>query len=97
MKPLVQVEDKGTYTHPINITTHEDNQLVEVKSYSDDAIQTMKVPSEVFITNSTTSLLEVNQEIATHMIRENETRRTPYRHLNHKSSQLSPSTYLSHS
>ena len=40
---------------------------------------------------------EVNQEIATHLIRESLTKRTPYRHMNHKSRKLSQPTYLNHS
>lgn len=42
----VQVEDKGTNTDPINITTQEKDKLVEVKTSSDVAVQTTEISSE---------------------------------------------------
>ena len=79
----VQVEDKGTNTDPVNITTQKEDKLVEGKTYSNVAVQMMEIPSDDLISNSTI-VPEVNQEIPTHMIREIQTRKTSYRHPNHK-------------
>lgn len=94
---IVQVEDKGTNTDLINIITQEDEKPIEVKTYLDVAVQTIEIPSDDFVANSTTSVFEANQENATHMTRENQNEKTPYRHLNHKSGQLSQFTYFNHS
>jgi len=48
----------------VNITTQEDDKLLEGKTYLDIAVQTMKTPSQDFVTNSTTLAPKVNQEIA---------------------------------
>ena len=83
-KVKIQVVEKGINTDPINITTKEDVNPIEVKTYS-------KIPSEDLETNEATSVREenhipkINQENTTGMIRENRVTRTPYRHPNHKS------------
>jgi hypothetical protein len=86
---------RGTNTNPINVTTQEDANPVEEKTYRDVGIQTMGTPSVLTNQNSTinkaTSIREenhiskLNQENATSMIRENHVIRTPYRRPNHKS------------
>jgi myosin heavy subunit len=91
----IQVVEKGTNTDPIHITTKEDVNPVEVKTY-------LKIPSEDPMTNQATSMREenhipkLNQENATSMIRENHVIRTPYRHPNHKSRYLKQSEYQYH-
>jgi len=64
----VQVEKKGTNIEPVNMTTQEDKS-VEKTTRLDVAIQTMNIPSECSITNSTTSLPEENLKIVTRPIR----------------------------
>jgi len=71
----------------MNITTQEGDKPVEGKTYFDVAVLTMKILSEGCLTNSTTSIPELNKEIATHD-KENQMTRTPYQHLNHKSRHL---------
>lgn len=56
---IVQVENKGTNTDPVNMTTQEDKSVEEM-THVDVAVQTMDIPSECSITNSTTSSLEEN-------------------------------------
>ena len=53
----IQVENKGTNTDPVNMTTQEDKSVKET-THVDVAVQTMNIPSECSITNSTTSLSE---------------------------------------
>jgi len=79
---------------PVNTKTQDDDNLVEVKTYSDVVVQTTKISSEDPTINHTTSIakgnqiLKVNQENNTRKIRENQSTSTPYQHLNHKSRQL---------
>jgi len=85
------------HTDLVNITTQEEDKAVEETIHSNVVAQTMKNPNEDFVTNSMTLELEVNQNIATHMIKEIQTRRIPYIHLNHKNKRLNQSTNLYHS
>ena len=57
----------------------------------------INIPSEGSVTNSTTSSLEVNQNTATNMIGERQTKRTLYLHPHHKNKHLNQSTKLYHS
>jgi len=66
----VQVEDKRIITDLVNITTQEEEKPIEVKTNSAIIVKTMEIPSDDSITNSIMIVLEVNQEIAAHMIRE---------------------------
>ena len=84
-----QVEDKETNTNLVNITTQEEEKPIEVKTNSDVAVQTMEIPSDDSVTNSTTTVPEVNHKITTNILGQDQTTRAPYRHLNHKSRQLS--------
>ncbi len=92
----MQVEDKGTNTDPVNMTTQKD-KLVEETTRLDIAVQRINIPSEDSIINSTTSSPEVNKKIPTHLIRESQTKKVPYRHPNHGSRQLNHATYRDHS
>lgn len=92
----IQVEDKGVKTDPVNMTTQEDKSVEEMTRL-DVAIQMINIPSEVFVTKSTTSFPKVNQKISTHLIREFQTKKVPYRHPNHESRQLNHATYQDHS
>lgn len=92
-----QVEEKGINTDPVHVTAQEEDKPVEEKTHLDVIVQTMNIPSEGFVTNSTTSSLGVNHNIATHMIRQRQTKRTPYLHLNHKNRHLNQSVNLYHS
>jgi len=65
---IMQVEEKGKNMDPFNTMTQEDDKSVEGKTYSDVVVHMMKFPSEYFVTSSKTSILEVNEEVATHMI-----------------------------
>lgn len=78
------------------MSTQEDKS-VEETTHLDVAIQTINTPSECFITNSTTSSPEENIKISTCPIRENQTKKVPYRHLNHENRQMNHATYCSHS
>ena len=60
-KSSVQVEERGKNMDPINITTQEDERPIEVKTYSEVAVQTVAIPSRDSKANSTTTILEVNQ------------------------------------
>jgi len=51
----LQVEDERKNIDPVNITTQEDEKPIEVKTYSDVAVQTKEIPSEDFVTNLMTS------------------------------------------
>lgn len=81
----------------MNITSQEEDKLVEEKTHLDVIVQMMNIPSEGSVPNSTTLSHEVNQNIATHMIRERQTKRTPHLHLNHRNTHLNQSTNLYHS
>jgi hypothetical protein len=103
----IQVVEKGTNTDPIHVTTQEDVNPVEKKTYRDVGVQTMGTPSvctnRSSSINQSTSMHEenripkLNQENTTSMIRENNVIRTPYRHPNHKSRYLNQSEYQCHS
>jgi hypothetical protein len=98
--------EQGTNTDPIHITTQEDANPVEEKTYKDVGVQTMETPS--VLTNKSSSINNAtsvheenktpkeNQENATNMIRENHATRTPYRHPNHKSRYLNQLEYQYH-
>jgi hypothetical protein len=86
--------EKGTNTNPIHITTQEDVNPVEEKTYRDVGVQMMGTPS---VRNNRSSsinqgtsmheknhILKLNKENTTNMIRENNVTRNPYRHPNHK-------------
>lgn len=55
----VQVENKGTNTDPMNMTTQE-GKSVEETTHADVAVQTMDIPSKCSINNSATSSPEEN-------------------------------------
>lgn len=57
---IVEVEDKRTNTDPVNITTQEDEKPLKVKTYSDVTVQTMEIPSDDSVANSTMTVHEVN-------------------------------------
>ena len=65
------------------MTTQEDKS-VEETTHVDVAVQTMDIPSECSITNSTTSSLEENPK-------------TLYRHLNHENRQINQAVYQDNS
>jgi len=90
----VQIESKGTNTDPGNITIQEEDKSVEEMTHLVVAVQTMNIPSECSITNSTTSSPEENLKIATCPIRES---KVLYRHPNHESRQINQATYQDHS
>jgi len=92
----IQVEEK-TNIDPVNMTTQEEGKSVEENTHLYVAVQMIKIPSEGYVTNSTTSSPEVNQKISTHLIRESQTKKFPYRHLNHESRQLNHAMYRDHS
>ena len=66
------------------MTTQEDKSVEEM-THVDVAVQTVDIPSECSITNSTTSLLE-----------ENQTRKVPYRHLYHENRKINHAMYWDH-
>ena len=74
---IVQVEEKRTNTDPFNLTAQTNRNLIEVKTYSEVAVQIMEIPSDDLITNSTTTIPEVNQEITINKLRRNQIT-TPY-------------------
>ena len=80
----IQVDDKTTHTDSMNVTTQEEDKQVEENTRLNVAVQTMDIPSECFITNSTTSSPEENIKIGTCPVRKNQTKKVPYRHLNHE-------------
>ena len=96
-KSSVQIEEKYNSIDPINITNQENDKPIEGKTYSDVAVQKIEIPSDDFAINSSSLVPEVNQEIATHVIRESQNIRTPYQHLNHKRRLFNQSTYQYHS
>jgi predicted RNase H-like nuclease (RuvC/YqgF family) len=84
----IQVVEKGTNTDPIHITTQEDANPIEEKTYRDVGVQTMEISGVLINKNSAinnaTSIhgenktLKVNQENATSTIRESHATKTPY-------------------
>jgi hypothetical protein len=100
----IQVEEKGTNTDPVIITTQEDDKPAKERTYSDVGVQMMEIPSVNLAIKKATStykeenhIPKLNQENSTNMIRENNVIRTPYRHPNHKSRYLNQSEYQCHS
>jgi len=93
----IQVDDKTTNTDSVNVTTQEEDKEVEEKTRVDVAIQTMNIPSECFIANSTTSSLEENIKIAACPVRKNQTKKVPYRLSNHENRRINHATYLNKS
>jgi hypothetical protein len=103
----IQVVEKGTNTDPINITTQEDANSIEVRHFLDVEVQTMEIPSVLTNRNSVINkatpvheediIPKVNQENTTSTIRESHATKTPYRHPNHKSRYLNQSKYQHHS
>jgi hypothetical protein len=91
----IHVVEKGTNTNPINITTQEDVNRVEVKLSSYVEIQTMENPSLLIIRNLGINkatqickediLPKLKQESTTNMVSKVNVKRTPYRHPDHKS------------
>ena len=81
----------------MNVTTQEEDKQVEEKTHVDVAIQTMNIPSECFIANSTTSSLEENIKIVVYPVRKNQTKKVPYRHPNHENRRINHATYLNKS
>ena len=73
------LEDKGMNTKPVNTTTQKEDKSIKGKTHSHDAIQMMKIPNKYFVSNSTTAVPKENQKIATHLIRESQTKIIPYR------------------
>ena len=57
---IVQIEEKGTNTDPVNITIQEEDKPVEAKMYSDIAVQAMEISSEDFTINQATFVPERN-------------------------------------
>ncbi len=53
----IQVEEKGTNTDPINFRVQKSPNPIEAKAYLDVTIQTMKIPSEDFVTKSKTAYM----------------------------------------
>jgi len=56
----VKVEDKGTNSNQLNVTTQEEDKQVEENPHLDVAVQMMNTPTEGSVTNSTTSSPEEN-------------------------------------
>jgi len=81
----------------VNIITQEEYKLVEEKTHLDVVVQMINTKSEGSVNNSTLSSSEVNKKNFTHLIRESQTKKFPYRHPNHKSRQLNHATYRDHS
>jgi len=94
---LVEVEDKRINTDLADITSKEEEKSREVKTSAEVAVQKIGIPNEDLVVNSTTTTPEGNQGIATDMIRKSPTKRTIYRHLNHKGKICNQSTYHYHS
>ena len=84
----MQVEDKETNIDAVKIVTQIEDKPIEVKTNAEVSIQTMDILNSDSIANSTTTMSEGNQEKTVNMIRESLTRRTSYRHLNHKNIHL---------
>ena len=61
----VQVEEKKIDTNAVNVTTKEEDKQVEKNTNLDVVVQTMNIPCEGSVTNSTTSLQEENKKVAT--------------------------------
>ena len=78
----------------MNVTTQEEDKQVEENTRLNVAVQTMDIPIECFITNSTTSSPEENIKIGTCPVRKNQTKKVPYRHLNHENRRINHTTYL---
>jgi len=93
----IQVDDKTTNIDSVNVTTQEEDEQVEENTHLDVAVQTMNIPSECFITNSTTSSPEENIKIGTCPVRKNQTKKVPYRHPNHENRRINHATYLNQS
>ena len=64
----------------MNVTTQEEDEQVEENTHLDVAVQTMNIPSECFITNSTTSSPEENLK-------------TLYQYQNHENRQINQAVY----
>ena len=92
----VQVEDKGINTDPVNITSKEEEESREFKTYVEVAIQTMDIPNDDSVANSTTTTPEENQDSTTNMIKESQTKGAMYRHSNHKRKISNQPTYQHH-
>ena len=92
----VKVEDEGINIDPINITSKEEEESREVKTYAEVVVQMMDIPNDDSVANSTTTTPEENQESTTNMLRESQTKGTMYRHPNHKSTLSNQSTYEYH-
>ena len=81
----------------MNVTTQEEDEQVKENTRLDVAVQTMNIPSECFITNSTTSLPEENIKIGTCPVRKNQTKKVSYQHPNHENRRINHTTYLNQS
>jgi hypothetical protein len=93
----MQVEEKGTNTDPINITTREDDNPIKVKTYTDVGVQMKETPSVLANKSSTiNNTTSMHEENTTNMIRENHFTRNPYRRLKHKSRYLKQSEFQYH-
>ena len=65
--------------------------------YSYVVIQIENTPNKDLVVKSTTTMPSGNQEIVIKTLKEVQTRKTPYLHLNHKSRHLNQSTNMHHS
>ena len=74
---LAQGKQRNTLRMVRKYTRAEDKPT-EVKTHAEVAVQTTDIPNDDLISNSTTIVLEGNQETTTNMIRESPTRKTPY-------------------
>ena len=77
------------------MTTQEDKS--KEMTHVDVAVQTMNIASECSITISTTSLPEKNIKIGTCLVRRNQTKKVPYRHLKHENRRINHATCLNQS
>ena len=93
----IQVDDKTTNIDSVNVTTQDEDKQVEENTRLEFAVQTMNIPSECFITNSTTFSPEENIKIGTCSVRKNQTKRVPYRYPNHENRRINYATYLNQS
>lgn len=76
--------------------TQAEDKPTEVKTHAEVAVQMVDIPNDDSVANSITTTLDWNQETNTNMIRESLTRRTIYRHSNHKSRLSNQSAYQYH-
>ena len=83
----VQIEEK-TNIDPVNVTTQEEVKQVVENTKLDVAVQMRNILSQQKIQSQQHPRQKKIKKIITHLIRESQIKKAPYRHPNHRSRQL---------